>query len=820
MLLSATVKPFVCAIVATLISAIPAQAQAPDSTLWVTNGGVRSIVVQGATVYVGGNFTEVGPSTGCGVPLDISTGLPTPGYPRLYGFNAVVYSVLEDGAGGWFIGGSFTSVGGHPHNAVAHILMDGRVDDWNPMIGGYYVEAMTVSENTLFIAGSFESVGGAPRQYLAAVDIETGQVLPWAPELDSSVRAIQWHGGAVYVGGTFTSINGVSRSGIAALDPVTGSASAWNPHLDGTNGGGAEIRSLMINNSAAFVGGWFSSIGGTGRNNVAALNLVTGQATSWNPNADGPVTALASDGTVIFAGGNFNQIGGQPRGKIAALDPISGAATGWQANANSSVMDIEIRGGLMYVGGLFTTMAGQPRSRLAALDVTSGALTSWDPHAGSAVYALSANATQVYVGGALKSIGGKTRNRLAALDVTSGTALDWNPSVDNGFVESVALLGNSLYVGGFFTSVGGLARNGLAKVDLVSGSVSSWNPSPVIPGSSNRNVTAIVAGAGLVYIGGNFTSVGGASRRGVAALDAATGVPTAWDPQLNSTAGVEVSTLLLRNNVVYIGGAFQTAAGVMKNGLTGVNALTASSVWSAQHNGNYISVLGASPHGIYVGGNFTTIAGASRRDLVEFDDATGLTAWNPQCQSGTITGVVEAGGTVYVCGGFGSIGGQARTYLAALDGLTGSATNWNPQVDGNVQTVAVGGNKVYFGGSFSGVSGASSGGLARVPVSVDAIGVQDPHIPLSFRIQRVAPNPTLGPTRIEFSLPRPGRVGLSVIDVTGREVARIAQTTMSAGNHAWDWNQADRDSHIGAGVYFLCLKFEGQSVHRKIVLLR
>src|SRR5438445_10469522 len=49
-------------------------AQTVDTTLWVTDGSVRSTVRDGSTIYIGGEFTRVGPNTGGGAAIDASTG--------------------------------------------------------------------------------------------------------------------------------------------------------------------------------------------------------------------------------------------------------------------------------------------------------------------------------------------------------------------------------------------------------------------------------------------------------------------------------------------------------------------------------------------------------------------------------------------------------------------------------------------------------------------------------------------------------------------------------------------------------------------------
>ena len=54
----------------------------PNPNNWGTNMFVIAIVSDGDTVYIGGQFTYVGPSTGAGLPLDISSGEPVEPYPR------------------------------------------------------------------------------------------------------------------------------------------------------------------------------------------------------------------------------------------------------------------------------------------------------------------------------------------------------------------------------------------------------------------------------------------------------------------------------------------------------------------------------------------------------------------------------------------------------------------------------------------------------------------------------------------------------------------------------------------------------------------
>ena len=66
-------------LLALLAVAYPAQASEPIwPDLWGANAAVRATLVSGDTLYIGGDFDYVGPSTGVGVPLEGASGSPLP----------------------------------------------------------------------------------------------------------------------------------------------------------------------------------------------------------------------------------------------------------------------------------------------------------------------------------------------------------------------------------------------------------------------------------------------------------------------------------------------------------------------------------------------------------------------------------------------------------------------------------------------------------------------------------------------------------------------------------------------------------------------
>ncbi len=117
----------VCAGLFAALAAAPAVARAaaplsstPDPHLWVTDGNVFAIApAPDGSVYIGGAFDYVGPLTGGGAMLQASGGALK---SRLGEGPGGVEVALPDGAGGDYIGGDFTRVGGLVCNHLAHIL--------------------------------------------------------------------------------------------------------------------------------------------------------------------------------------------------------------------------------------------------------------------------------------------------------------------------------------------------------------------------------------------------------------------------------------------------------------------------------------------------------------------------------------------------------------------------------------------------------------------------------------------------------------------------------------------------------------------------
>jgi hypothetical protein len=113
------------------------------------------------------------------------------------------------------------------------------------------------------------------------------------------------------------------------------------------------------------------------------------------------------------------------------------------------------------------------------------------------------------------------------------------------------------------------------------------------------------------------------------------------------------------------------------------------------------------------------------------------------------------------------------------------------------------------------VNGHLSHNLSRIPLSatLDASRPQARESRLSLA---VSPNPARGSVALFFSLPAAGHVRLTLLDVSGREVARPVDREFDPGAHQVAWPTAS-----APGIYFARLQSRaGVRTSRFVVLGR
>src|SRR5438270_3591595 len=116
------------------------------------NGRVFTMAKTHDTIYLGGTFSYVGPFSDVpyGAVLD-NNGFPVNPSTSV---NGIVNTAVPDGSGGWYIGGTFSLVGGQSRKNIARINADGSLNSWNASVDGT-VYSIAVANNTVYIGGDF-----------------------------------------------------------------------------------------------------------------------------------------------------------------------------------------------------------------------------------------------------------------------------------------------------------------------------------------------------------------------------------------------------------------------------------------------------------------------------------------------------------------------------------------------------------------------------------------------------------------------------------------------------------------------------------------
>jgi hypothetical protein len=254
------------------------------------------------------------------------------------------------------------------------------------------------------------------------------------------------------------------------------------------------------------------------------------------------------------------------------------------------------------------------------------------------------------LGAQFAAFGGQLHTRVVReVPATYTPHLRADSAIRHPMALAVAEGGNSIFVGGKFAFVENSARtivyprNNIFAFDATTGEVSS----SFVP-QANGTVFATLAHGDSVYVGGEFTEIGGVSRRAIAKLDALTG---AVDPAFNANfSSGRVSEIRLVNGRLIVGGSFPKKLAAL-NPLTGVDTryirIPITGQLPLTTSRTEVYRFAVNPAGdLLVGvGNFTAVDGQNRRRAFMLDlGATGATL-NPwyyapldnKCRSNTPT---------------------------------------------------------------------------------------------------------------------------------------------------------------------------------------
>jgi len=221
------------------------------------------------------------------------------------------------------------------------------------------------------------------------------------------------------------------------------------------------------------------------------------------------------------------------------------------------------------------------------------------------------------------------------------------------------------------------------------------NADPLPMWQTNDTVYALAVTGGVLYAGGDFTSVrppgqppggpGEVARRHIAAFDADKGTPLPFPHDVDG--GIRALRLSPDHGTLYVGGEFTHVDGLPRNHVAAFSTATGALATGFHPSVNGpVRAIATSPQGstVYLGGVFqkvngvATVGGHAVSNLAAVS-STGqlLTSFAPRADKVVhALAVPDDGSRVIVGGGFNYLDGVAGRGIGAVDPIDGSIEPW------------------------------------------------------------------------------------------------------------------------------------------------
>ncbi len=566
---------------------------------------VRALAITNGIVYAGGNFTNSGSQVINNLARWDGVSWSTVGG----GVNNWVYALALNGSD-LYASGFFTQAGGTTATGIAK--WDGVT--WSALgsgITGGFAVNLSVWNNLVFATGNFTTAGGVAAAYIA-----TWNGASWASVgggLSATGMRVCPSTTNVYVGGYFLYADGILVNSIASCDGIDWRA-LGTPGL--VNGTSSLIRALNHDGTNLYAGGTFTFAGTTAATNVARYD-----GTNWTPlgsGVNGSVYALQVFKSQVYVGGNFTSAGGAVGGNVAMWDYRFNTWNNLNGGANDTVQALDNYASTIYAGGLFTSIGGVPANRFAYWDGLN-----WNALGGgvnSNVNALVVNGSDIYLGGRFTGAlnGLIPANRVVRWD--GGFWQTLGTGVENGVnntVNTIVVDGTNVYVGGSFTMAGTVPANRVAKWNGV-----NWSAlgNGLTGSSSSATVSAMVKNGGYLYVCGSITNAGGAAVNRIARWDG-----TNWFAVGNGITNPggstpSVTALLANADDIYVGGLYQQAGNKSSRNL---------GRWNETLNFDLVPMIQLVDWHSTSGGAFRFTVNATGVPNYVIEATTNFTAWTP-----------------------------------------------------------------------------------------------------------------------------------------------------------------------------------------------
>jgi uncharacterized delta-60 repeat protein len=267
--------------------------------------------------------------------------------------------------------------------------------------------------------------------------------------------------------------------------------------------------------------------------------------------------------------------------------------------------------------------------------------------------------------------------------------------VDQGSINATALQSDGkVVIVGDFTTINGTARGGVARLNS-DGTLDPSFAGVTLP--SGLPFSVAVQSDGKVLIGGTFTTINGVTRNRIARLNANGTLDTTFGNGLAGVVGDSIASVrglaVQPDGKVLIAGRFTTVHGTARGGIARLNTngtldTTFGNGLAGIPAGSFLNTVVVQPDGkVLIGGIFTTVNGTARGGIARLNaNGTLDTAFgNGLAGASSVYGVaLQADGKVLIAGFFDNTNGVSRRNLARLNSDGTLDLSFNASIGGGI----------------------------------------------------------------------------------------------------------------------------------------
>ncbi len=390
----------------------------------------------------------------------------------------------------------------------------------------------------------------------------------------------------------------------------------------------------------------------------------------------------------------------------------------------------------------------------------------------------------------------------------------WSPLGSGLNHEPLGLLSfnGELYAAGYFDTAGGVPVNYIAK----------WNGSlwQDVGGGFNDVVNTLFEFNGELIAGGWFTASGNDIISAVARWDG-----THWNSMSTGMTGTVYAFCNFRGEL-YAGGCFNSASGQPAGGIAKWDGYKWNPVGTGVAGGDKtIYTLAVYNDELYAGGSFIKMGDDFCYNITKYNG----TNWHPigagadgaycYVSRGFISALKVCNNELYAAGHFSKINGVIANKLARFNGANWCSVEYG--VDLRPRALEVFDNDLIINGDFYSASGIESNNIVRYSPIKNLTGIENNNTPLGYKLEQNYPNPFNPKTKIGFQIAKTGFVSLKIFDITGKQVAVLADRDMQAGYYDFDFDGQD----LGSGLYIYRIEVSGEdgiknTESKKMILIK